>query len=130
MYVAGYDFYVLNNAFTSHWGFQTLKTRPKWRAKQQERNNARFDDFAKEVTARYGRDPYDMVPNLKKMDLKNIKVAYGLDDEKPDNKQKQDQVSHKDNKDGHQDTEAKASLAKGKPDPRIEGKIDSKVDRS
>ena len=22
MYVAGYDFHILNNAFTSHWGFQ------------------------------------------------------------------------------------------------------------
>ena len=49
MYVAGYSFYLLNNAFTNHWGFQSLKTRPQWRARQQEQNNARFDEFAKEV---------------------------------------------------------------------------------
>jgi hypothetical protein len=28
MYVSGYSFNVLNNAFASHWGFQTLKNRP------------------------------------------------------------------------------------------------------
>ena len=70
MYVAGFKFHLLNNAFTSHWGFQvtlqhlllswqannklykifqSLKSRPAWRAKQQEENNARFDEFAREV---------------------------------------------------------------------------------
>ena len=53
MYVAGYSFYLLNNAFTNHWGFQSLKTRPEWRARQQEMNNARFDEFAKEVRILY-----------------------------------------------------------------------------
>ena len=76
MYVAGYTFQVLNNAFTSHWGFQYLKNRPMWRAKQQEQNNAKFDDFAREISARYGRDPYQMLSKLKKMNLKNLKVAY------------------------------------------------------
>ena len=28
---------------------QNLKSRPSWRAKQQELNNAKFDEFAKEV---------------------------------------------------------------------------------
>ena len=77
MYVAGYTFYVLNNAFTNHWGFQTLKTRPEWRARQQEKNNARFDEFAREVSAHYGADPYNMLGQLKKMNLKHVKVAYG-----------------------------------------------------
>ena len=77
MFVAGYQFHVLDNAFASHWGFQTIKTRPKWRAKQQEENNKRFDDFAREVTARYGRDPYNMLKKLKKLNYQNIKVAYG-----------------------------------------------------
>ena len=49
MYVAGYSFHLLNNAFTSHWGFQSYSTRPVWRAKQMEENNAKFDEFAKEV---------------------------------------------------------------------------------
>ena len=49
MYVAGYSFHLLNNAFTSHWGFQSYSTRPVWRAKQMEANNAKFDEFAKEV---------------------------------------------------------------------------------
>ena len=76
MYVAGYTFQVLNNAFASHWGFQTLKNRPEWRAKQQEANNAKFDDYAREISARYGRDPYQMLSKLKKMNWKNLKVAY------------------------------------------------------
>ena len=50
MYVAGYSFYLLNNAFATHWGFQSLKTRPVWRDRQQEINNAKFDEFAKEVS--------------------------------------------------------------------------------
>jgi hypothetical protein len=27
-----------------------MKSRPDWRAKQQEKNNAKFDEFAKEVS--------------------------------------------------------------------------------
>merc|ERR1711970_1394695 len=77
MYVAGYTFYLLNNAFTNHWGFQSLKTRPEWRARQQEMNNARFDEFAKELSAHYSADPYKMLGQLKKMNLKHVKVAYG-----------------------------------------------------
>ena len=49
MYVAGYSFYLLNNIFTSHWGFQNFSSRPPWRARQMEVNNAKFDEFAKEV---------------------------------------------------------------------------------
>ena len=75
--MAGYSFYLLNNAFTNHWGFQSLKTRPQWRARQQEQNNKRFDEFAREVTARYGADPYGMIKKLKRMNLKHVKVAYG-----------------------------------------------------
>ncbi len=52
MSVAGYSFHVLSDAFASHWGFQTLAQRPDWRARQQTDNNARFDEFAREVTAR------------------------------------------------------------------------------
>ena len=66
MYVAGYEFLVLDNAFASHWGFQSIKTRPKYRALQQEANNKHFDDFAKEIKARYGdKDPYNMMNKLK-----------------------------------------------------------------
>jgi len=86
MYVAGYSFQVLNNAFTSHRGFQTLKTRPAWRARQQEQNNARFDEFAKEVSAHYNADPYNMLSQLKKMNLKHIKVAYGTTKQNKTNK--------------------------------------------
>ena len=77
MYVANYTFYVLDNVFASHWGFQTLSDRPEWRAKQQTRNNHKFDEFAKEISARYGRDPYDMMNKLKQLNYKHIKVAYG-----------------------------------------------------
>ena len=50
MYVAGYSFYLLNNIFTSHWGFQNFSSRPPWRARQMEVNNGKFDEFAKEVS--------------------------------------------------------------------------------
>merc|ERR1712130_1030886 len=52
MYVAGFKFHLLNNA--------------------------RFDEFAREVSARYSRDPYNMLDQLKKMNLKHVKVAYGV----------------------------------------------------
>ena len=31
-----------------------------------------------QVTARYSRDPYKMLDQLKKMNLKHVKVAYGV----------------------------------------------------
>jgi hypothetical protein len=77
MYVAGYSFYLLNNPLTTHWGLQSISSRPRWRARQQEQNNKRFDEFAREVTARYGADPYGMIKKLKRMNLKHVKVAYG-----------------------------------------------------
>lgn len=76
MYVANYTFNVLDNAFLSHWGFQDLSQRPRWRALQQDRNNAKFDEFAKEVSARYSSDPYGMLKKLARMNLKNTKVAF------------------------------------------------------
>merc|ERR1711902_168285 len=75
MYVAGYSFHLLNNIFTSHWGFQSYSTRPVWSAKQMEENNGKFDEFAKELSAHYNADPYDMLSKLKKMNLKHVKVA-------------------------------------------------------
>jgi len=84
MYVAGYNFYLLNNIFTSHWGFQTFSSRPVWRAKQMESNNAKFDEFAKEVSAHYDADPYNMLSQLKKMNLKHVKVAYKSSKNKKD----------------------------------------------
>merc|ERR1719394_598754 len=83
MYVAGYSFYLLNNIFTSHRGFQNLSSRPVWRARQMEENNAKFDEFAKELTAHYNADPYNMLSMLKKMNLKHVKVAYKNKDKKP-----------------------------------------------
>ena len=82
MYVAGYTFHLLNDAFTNHWGFQTIKTRPKWRARQQEANNKKFDEFAMELIAKYGRDPYGMASKLKAFNFKKTKVAYGMPDKK------------------------------------------------
>ncbi len=82
MYVAGYDFYVLNNLFSVHWGLQTSKARPMWRARQQENNNKKFDEFAKEVSARYDRDPYHMMDKLKTLNLKNVRVAFDVKSKK------------------------------------------------
>jgi len=41
-----------------------------------EVNNGKFDEFAKEVSAHYNADPYNMLSQLKKMNLKNIKVNF------------------------------------------------------
>merc|ERR1712059_178543 len=90
MYVAGYSFHVLNNAFTSHHGFQSAKSRPAWRAKQQELNNGRFDEFAKEISAHYSADPYNMLAQLKKMNLKHVKVAYAPKDKNKDQKEEKE----------------------------------------
>jgi len=90
MYVAGYSFHVLNNAFTSHRGFQTASTRPQWRAKQQEENNHRFDEFAKEVSAHYSADPYKMLDKLDKMNLKNAKVSYKKKSDKKEKVEKKE----------------------------------------
>ena len=49
MWVAGYSFFLLNNLFSSHWGFQKSSSRPSWRWKQSAKNSRRFDMFRKEV---------------------------------------------------------------------------------
>ena len=76
MFVAGFTFHLLDNVFTSHRGFQTSATRPAWRLQQAERNNAQFDEFAKELFAHYKADPYEMMSKLKKMNLKHVKLSY------------------------------------------------------
>jgi hypothetical protein len=72
MFVAGYTFHVLNNAFISHWGFQEPNTTPAWRVAQRKDNEKKFKSFAKEVSARYGRDPMGIVPKLAKMNTTQV----------------------------------------------------------
>ena len=60
-YTAGFQFLVLNNAFTSHRGFQTIKSRPRWRAKQHEENMKLLHAFAQELKTKYGKDPKNFV---------------------------------------------------------------------
>jgi len=64
MYVAGYQFLVLNNLFMNHWGLQKRETRPRWRQMQHLLNNRLFKGFAKEIAARYNRDPYNMLEKI------------------------------------------------------------------
>jgi len=66
MFVAGYRFLVLNNLMMNHWGLQKRETRPKWRQMQHFLNNRLFKGFAREIAARYNRDPYNM---LQKMEM-------------------------------------------------------------
>jgi hypothetical protein len=75
MLAAGYRFKVLDKAFFSHWGFQVLKTRPKWRAKQQEANNKRLEQYSKEFLAKYGKDPLNLAKAAKI--AKKVVVNYG-----------------------------------------------------
>ncbi|XP_040563464.1 beta-1,4-glucuronyltransferase 1 [Lepeophtheirus salmonis] len=57
MYAKNYEFYIMDNAFLCHWGFTKLKDRPSWRYSQQYKNRQRFDKFAKEIFAKYNRNP-------------------------------------------------------------------------
>ncbi|CAG0924156.1 unnamed protein product, partial [Notodromas monacha] len=77
MLVLGFQFKVLDNAFLSHWGFQVLKTRPKWRAKQQEANNRRLDQYSQEFVAKYHRDPLNLQGYSKK--AAKFVIAYVAD---------------------------------------------------
>ena len=49
MWAAGYTFFLLNNIYTSHWGFQKSSSRPSWRMKQMSFNYLKFRKFKKEV---------------------------------------------------------------------------------
>ena len=51
MWAAGYSFFLLNNVFTCHWGFQKSTSRPPWRIKQTESNSFKFAKFCEEVMA-------------------------------------------------------------------------------
>ena len=56
MHAAGYIFEILDNAFTTHAGFQASQgSRPPWRANQQTENEKRFPAFKAEINAKYGR---------------------------------------------------------------------------
>ena len=50
MWAAGYSFFLLNNVFTSHWGFQKSSARPSWRWRESGVNSRKFDKFRKEVS--------------------------------------------------------------------------------
>ncbi|XP_068085926.1 beta-1,4-glucuronyltransferase 1-like [Anabrus simplex] len=70
MYLAGWTFKVLNNAFLVHWGFQFLKQRPPWRSTQAKKNGLRLRGFIREMAVKYDKDPINMlsrypVPNAK-----------------------------------------------------------------
>ncbi|KAF6216980.1 hypothetical protein GE061_001331 [Apolygus lucorum] len=66
MYVAGYEFFVLSPVFTIHWGLQHRKGRPSWRERQNTNNRKNFDQFKREVFARYHKDPLNMVAHQSK----------------------------------------------------------------
>ncbi|CAG0890946.1 unnamed protein product [Darwinula stevensoni] len=75
MYVADYQFLVLNNAFTSHRGFQTISSRPGWRAKQHQDNMKLMRGFAEELKIKYKKDPKNFVKHAKM--LSKVRVTYG-----------------------------------------------------
>lgn len=52
----------------------------------QEHNNQRVDEFALELIARYGKDPYNMKDKLKKYNFKNLKISYVSNPKKKDKK--------------------------------------------
>lgn len=76
MFMAGYNFVLLNNAFVSHWGFQEFRDTPKWRIEQRVVNENKFVNFAKEMVARYDRDPLRMLAKLKALNVPEIVHKY------------------------------------------------------
>nr|XP_053648251.1 xylosyl- and glucuronyltransferase LARGE2s-like [Cherax quadricarinatus] len=65
MHVSGYTFHVLSPIFTLHWGMQVKRSRPAWREKQNNANRRLFEGFKREVFARYGKDPLNMMATKK-----------------------------------------------------------------
>ena len=74
--MAGYNFFVLNNAFISHWGYQAPVDPPEWRVKQRIVNENKFVNFAKEMVARYDRDPLRMLTKLRALNTTEIIHKY------------------------------------------------------
>ena len=64
MRVAGYSFFLLNNVFTSHWGFQKSSSRPSWRLKQTEINRRKFAKFRQEVNGGLGLFCFQTIQTL------------------------------------------------------------------
>ncbi|XP_073994319.1 beta-1,4-glucuronyltransferase 1 isoform X1 [Rhodnius prolixus] len=75
MFVVGYEFLVLSPVFTIHWGLQNRKGRPSWRERQNTNNRKNFDQFKREVFARYNKDPLNMVVGRTKEQNTNIRKA-------------------------------------------------------
>ena len=68
--MAGYDFLVLNNAFTMHWKFQEIKDRPTSRAAQVLHNHLILPKVLEDLKAKYGgRDPYNAIEQIKRLQL-------------------------------------------------------------
>lgn len=52
---------MLTPIFTVHWGLQNKKSRPSWRERQNSANRKHFENFKREVFARYHKDPLRML---------------------------------------------------------------------
>ena len=74
MFVAGYNFYVLNNAFLSHWGYAAKNSTPEWRVTQRKENELKLESFVREVSARYGSDPLGLVQKFSDPKLTAAKI--------------------------------------------------------
>ena len=73
MYVAGYTFIVLDNAFTNHRGLQFISQRSRWRTKQQEDNNGKVDTFVMELIIRWDKESSLLSTRLPR-GLKNLQL--------------------------------------------------------
>ncbi|KAG8233973.1 hypothetical protein J437_LFUL014492 [Ladona fulva] len=72
MFLAGYQFKLLDNAFLVHWGFQEMKSRPAWRLKQTVANYDLFKNWLLEKTIRYDSDPLNLTHKIVKNQEKRI----------------------------------------------------------
>ena len=59
MELAGYSFKVLDTAFTSHRGFSSVKSNPKFRSDQNKQNDKLFKGFIKDLEKRYRINPME-----------------------------------------------------------------------
>ncbi|TRY77142.1 hypothetical protein TCAL_12514, partial [Tigriopus californicus] len=65
LFVAGFQFHLLNDGFLIHMGFKVPGERKPWKSKELLRNQRLVPQFAQEIKVKYGRDPCQMSLKLR-----------------------------------------------------------------
>ncbi|KAG8234613.1 hypothetical protein J437_LFUL015026 [Ladona fulva] len=65
MFLAGYEFKVLDNAFLTHWTAPYTKDRSIWKTVQTLKNQNKFDNWVLEKTVTYDSDPLKLLTKIR-----------------------------------------------------------------